>query len=278
MAITKLNTLSREEYLKKRRKKKFIRFGVLIALVFIFVGLLSYVSQRSKLRINDVVLSGGVLVAEKDIREESLKFLGGSYFWLFPRNNSFIYPKNKLENYLKENFKRMDTIAISLENLNKMIITITERKPVAIWCNDLGGEKDKCYFLDANSTIFAEAPNFSGDAYFKYYGGVENENPIGLEYIASSTEFTRINNFIELVKKLEIKPLHLKSTGEGEFSLVLFGGGEIYFDVKKPLEMTYKNLESLLNSSEISNKNGILPVEYIDLRYGNKLFYKLKAN
>lgn len=266
----------REETLKRRRKQKRIKYAVFVLAILILLGLVSYASHLPKVRINEVVLKGGLLVTQKEIKEESLKHISGSYFWLFPKSNAFIYPKNSLEDDLKNKFKRIDTIKIYLEGLNTMIVEITERKPVAIWCNNLGGEEDKCYFIDQNSTVFAEAPDFSGDVYFKYYGLLDKDSPIGKEYIASSTEFTQINNFINLVKSLKIKPLHLIAKEEGEFSLALYGGGEIFFDVKKSFEVTFQNLETLLKSPDLSLSGGYLPVEYIDLRYGNKLFYKLK--
>ncbi len=278
----------REETLRKRRRQKRIKYGIFFLIFVIFVGIVSYISHLPKLRISEVELRGGLLVTEKEIKEEALDYMHGSFFWLFPKNNSFLYPQNNLENNLSDKFKRIENISVSLEGLNKLVVEITERKPVAIWCREstaivstttdaLKQDKEQCYFIDLFSTIFAEAPNFSGDAYFKYYGLVTKESPIGERFIASSTQFTEINGFIDAIKKLNIKPLYLLGKGEDEYSLVLFGGGEIYFDVKKSLSLAYNNLETLLKSPDLSfASSGFLPVQYIDLRYGNKLFYKLK--
>ncbi len=279
----------REETLRKRRRRKRIKYGIFLLAFVIFVGVVSYISHLPKVRISEVELRGGLLVTPKEIKEEALDYMRGSYFWLFPKNNSFLYPQNSLEKNLSDKFKRIETINVSLEGLNKLVVEITERKPVAIWCREntrqvstttdsLKEDKEQCYFIDLFSTIFAEAPNFSGDAYFKYYGLVTKEFPIGERFIASSTQFTEINGFIDAVKKLNIRPSYLLGKGEDEYSLVLFGGGEIYFDVKKSLSLAYNNLETLLKSPDLRTGNtGTLPVEYIDLRYGNKLFYKLKA-
>ncbi len=279
----------REETLRKRRRQRRIKYGIFFLFFVLIVGVVSYLSHLPKVRVTEIELRGGLLVTEKEIKEETLSYMDGSHFWLFPRNNAFIYSQGDLEKHLSEKFKRIETISISLEGLNKAVVEITERKPVAIWCREnvvsfstttdtvLKKDKEQCYFIDLFSTIFAEAPNFSGDAYFKYYGLVTKESPIGERFIASTTQFTEINGFIDAIKKLNIKPLYLLGKGEDEYSLVLFGGGEIYFDVKKSLSLAYSNLETLLKSPALSSSGtGILPVEYIDLRYGNKLFYKLK--
>lgn len=288
MAIINPNSISREEYLRRKRKKKLLKYYVFIFLFILSISLLSFLSYRKNLRIHEVSLVGGVLVTEKDIREETERFLDGSYFLLFPKDNAFIYPKGKLEKDLSEKFKRIETIDISREGLNKLKITITERKPIAIWCTEgkvIGTTtpqdsfpKEDCYFIDQNSTIFATAPNFSGNVYFKYYGLVESRDPIGQKYIASTTVFTAINNFITDIKRIGLKPAYLKSMGEDEFSVVLLSGGQIYFDTKKSLENAIGNLSTLVNSVEFKNYSvSNIPVDYIDLRYGNKLFYKLKT-
>lgn len=283
------NLPQREEYLKKKRKLRRIKYVVFFGLVVLVIGLLSYLSYINKVRVTEVSLSGGLLVTEEDIRKETLNFLKGSYFWLFPKNNTFLIRKSSLEKHLADSFKRIETIDANREGTNKINITITERKPIAVWCREAKNEvatsteiivhdlkREECFFIDVNSVIFATAPNFSGGAYFKYYGLIDKEIVIGEKYMASSTEFSMINGFIDAVKKLKINPLYLISKDVGEFSLVLYGGGEVYFDSKKSLETAYQNLESLLKSNEFSSPNVLSNLDYIDLRYGNKLFYKLK--
>jgi hypothetical protein len=281
------NLPQREELLRRRRKAKRIKYAIIFGISLFVLGIFSYISHLPKIRIGDVSLAGGLLVTEKEVKEESLLFLRGKYFWLFPKDNAFLYKKEELGKHLIDKFKRIDTLDISLIGLNKIQVDITERKPIAIWCRlpeavistttvDIGFPKEDCYFMDSFSTIFAPSPDFSGTVYFKYYGLVSDENPIGKKYMASSTEFLAVNDFIEQVKSLGIKPTYLKSGDEGEFTLALQGGGLIYFDTRKSLDLTFDNLKILLDSPELALKQGQLKVDYIDLRYGNKLFYKLK--
>ncbi len=285
------NLPQREEYLRKKRKKKFIRLGIIAFLLFFIFGSSSYIAHRKEFRISKVVLSGGVLVTQNDIEKETLKHLGGKYFWLFPKDNSFLYKKKELREFLKNTFRRIDTINIESEEFQTLIIKITEKKPYAIWCDknsgtagvlegDAGATPEKienCYFMDQNSTIFAPAPHFSGDAYFKYYGIVATTSPIGTYYMSSSTEFMSISKFIDTVKKIGVRPQYLLAKDNNEFLIMMFGGGEIYFDTREDLVKVAENLDSLLQTPELSPLDrSNLPVEYIDLRFGNKLFYKLR--
>ncbi len=288
------NSLSHEEYLRKKRKKKLWKFGGFLFAVILLIGLSSYLSHRIEVRIRSVELSGGVLVTQDDVEDTSLKYLEGSYFWLYPKNNVFWYPHDELEQYLKENFRRIDTITIERNGLQTLVIKIKERKPFALWCDRQSTsvvasstevvsdtkKQEECYFIDQNSTVFAKAPIFSGDAYFKYYGlmaSTTESSPIGREFMASTTEFGDISNFVFKAKELKIKPLYIEAKDNGEFSLFVAGGGEIYFDTKESLSVVGQNLEALLRTPVFASSTGNLPIEYIDLRYGNKLFYKLRT-
>ena len=278
------NSSNREEYLKKKRARKRMHFFLGIFVFIFIISILSFISYRPALRISKVELSGGVLVSQTDVESNVLKFLDGSYFWLFPKNNSIIYPKTKLEKYLTTSFPRIETINIDLQNFHTLKIIITEHKQDALWCDTLPsqsafdtGSPEHCYFMNSNGLIFSTAPNFSGDAYFKYYGLLSTDEPIGKFYIASSTEFSDITDFISTIRKFSLRPQYLLASGDDQYTLFLSGNGKIYFDTKTPLSTVAQNLSALLRTTAFaSTSSQNLPIEYIDLRFGNKLFYKLK--
>ena len=62
---------------------------------------------------------------------------------------------------------------------------------------------------------------------------------------------------------------------DGGFDMAMADGGHIYFDLTQPIEKSESNLSSLLKTIVTSTQNG-QAIDYIDLRFGNKLFYKLK--
>jgi cell division septal protein FtsQ len=267
--IKNLSSRSREEREAQKRRTLYVRFYFAIFLFVILIALVSYVSHRSSIRISQVELSGGVLVSQDKLTEEVLNFTSGSYFWLFPKNNIFLYKKTNLEQDLKEKFPRIDTLKIERKNFHTLLVTITERKPIAQWCGELGS--DRCYFIDDLGTVFAESPSFSGDAYFKYYG-----------VMSTSTKFSEVSDFIENVRSLGLKPQYLLFKDDNSYSLSISGGGQIYFDDREPFTKTFENLnlllKNLLQNPDVAKSGvGNLPVEYLDLRFGNKLYYKLKS-
>ncbi len=279
----------RDDYLKKKRNRRLFKYGVIASILLLLLGGLVYVARRPELNISKIELRGGTLVTQEDVESLSKEYLQGEYLWIFPVRNALLYPKDSLAKYLKQSLRRIDTINITRTNFHTLDIEITERKPFAIWCRYLPNTTPKmedgssesisqnCYFMDDQSIVFAAAPDFSGDAYFKYYGILNSPDPIGEYYMASSTEFSGISDLVDSAKKLYLRPQYLIGKGNGEFSLVISGGGQVYFDTKGPLSTVIENLEALIKTSTISTTTtGNLPIDYIDLRFGNKLFYKLK--
>lgn len=271
------NLPHRDEYIKKRRKQKIIKYSAFFGFFLVIIGVASFISHRPQLRIQNITMTGEVLLVEEEVVLKAKQFLSGKYFFLFPKNNIFWYKRGELKVFLKDFFKRIDTIDVNLEGGNNLSIDITERKPSALWCFDrlLEDNLEDCYFMDVNGTIFSQAPTFSGNAYLKYYGLID-DSPIGKEYL-TSVDFKTITAFIENVETNSVHPLYFKAKTKDNFSLVLFGGTEIYFDNQVPLDTLAENFKALLKTPELKPaKDGSIPAEYIDLRFGNKLFYKLR--
>lgn len=269
----------REEYNKKKRDQFLIRAGAILLFIIIIFFALVIVSRLKRFRISDVEFVGGLLVPAEGIKVETKNFLDGNFYWFFPKNNIFLYPHDNLEDFLRDKFKRINTISISKINNQSIKVTITERGLYALWCEGLPNmiSSEKCFFMDNNGVIFSESPTFSGDAYFKYYGFIKNGiNPIGATYIDSTSKFHELDSFVERIKKTSIRPTFLIADDTDKFDLVLSNGGHIYFDTSESFSKTADNLEALLKTLISTTTSEDLNIDYIDLRFGNKLFYKLK--
>jgi hypothetical protein len=294
--------IHQQEHRRKRRNKFLFRLGLILFFLLVIFLTLVFVSRMQRFRISDVELSGETLVSQNEVVEASDDFLSGYYLGLFPRDNAFIFPRAVLQNFLKEKFKRIDLIKIKLDGFKKLQIIISERQQQALWCagspdgfaeatssSDL--DRDKCYFLDDNGLIFSGAPSFSGNAYFKYYGGISigtspagslptdsasSGTPIGQTYLSTSTVFQDVSDFVQSIGQTSITPVSILAGDNGDFTMYLSTGGKIYFNQSEPLSKTADNLKALLQTLSESSSTSILNIDYIDLRFGDKLYYKMK--
>ena len=71
-----------------------------------------------------------------DIVRVAREELDGKYFFLFHRDNIFLYPKNRISSRLGEEFKRIADVDIRRNSLTGIRIVITEHKPAYLWCGD----------------------------------------------------------------------------------------------------------------------------------------------
>jgi cell division septal protein FtsQ len=268
-------TSPRLQELKKHRRKTFrnkIIFFVVFTLL-LFVGL-GFLSRISALNIKNVAVVGNVVVDTEDIEKVVSTATAGYYWWLFPKTNIFFYPKNKINENLALEFKRLKDISLSVKNNETLEISVAEREGVYLWCGvDLPTnlEQEKCLFIDKDGYTFDEAPYFSGDVYFKFYGSMfESYNPI----------FKQLIVFKENLEKMDLKPVELLAKENGDITIFLSGNthSEIKFRIDLDLQKSTENLQAALDTdplkTDIKKKYSML--EYIDLRYGNKVYYKFK--
>ncbi|MCX6703079.1 MAG: hypothetical protein NTV02_00080 [Candidatus Zambryskibacteria bacterium] len=267
------------EFTKQKRKTLLVRLGVGLLLLLLLAGGVIWLSLLDRLQIKEIQIFGATVLPASSLEVEIQKELQGKYMWLFPKTNVFLYPQKKITQVVREKFPRTKTIETSVLNNKILKVVVTEREPFALWCNAVPTETEisQCYFLDEDGFVFDHAPQFSGNAYFKYYGLLPFEAPIGSYYLSSTTKFYELSDFVEDTKGMNITPLYINAKSQDNFELFVFGGGKIMFDTQADLMKVAERLSALLKTQNlVPRSGGELLVDYIDLRFGNKMFFKPK--
>jgi hypothetical protein len=202
--------------------------------------------------------------------------------YLFPKSNSILYPRKDIETSVVQAFKRIDKADIRFENLRAISLTVHEREQYALWCRKEGIESEdraeECYFLDQGGFIFAEAPDFTGNVYFRFYGKLDNaapvSSPVGAAYLEEA-EFYDMTFFLDSLRNIGLKPVSISLNGEGDFETRLESGGIILFSRDRRLAEIFDNIESVFESEEFNREN-LEELDYADFRFGNKTYFKFK--
>lgn len=242
----------------------------------VLVGL-SYLSRSDTLRIDTIAAVGNDVTPSAELEAIARRHLDESYAYAFSKNNIFLYPKKEIEADMLEQFKRIVSVDIDTTGVHTMTLHVTERVPYATWCSgNPEGSTDSsvsaCYFLDRGGYIFAKAPEFSGSVYVKYYGAIGGD-PLGVQFLTQSS-FKNVDAFAQGLTSLHIESLYVLATGDGEYEAHLPQGGKIIWSERAPAKDTLMNLNALLNQNNLISSTSTL--DYIDLRFGNKLYFKLK--
>jgi hypothetical protein len=248
---------------------------------------LSYLSRIDKLNISEVQITGNKIIETKLIKDTIEAEITGHYLWIFPKTNIFFYPKDRIDGTLHKEFKRFKDIKLSIKGRKVLEVAVTERIPKYTWCGTLPPEPDNnetCYFTDETGYIFDEAPYFSGEVYFKFYGkvdGIEN-NPSGFYFFEQY--FHKLVIFKETLNSMNLKPASIYVGDNGEIKIILSPASttstipEILYKVESDLEILVENLQTALTTEPLQSglKNKYSSLLYIDLRFGNRVYYKFQ--
>lgn len=260
----------RSPELRDKRRKRLIQIFVF----YIGAGLILAVSLVLLLRIDwfkikSVEVAGNSVESSKNISDITKAQLSGHYLYFIPKSNFLLYPRRSLKGELLNSFKRFEAVDVSYEGDNTLLVDVEERKPLWLWCED----KD-CYFMDKDGYVFAKAPNFSGNVYLRASGGLNNEGGeiIGSKF-ANNWNFEELKAFVEAIKDRGFVPVGIAITPERDAEFLLKNGEVIKLSPTKSLASAYADLENALASGLLSSE---APLQYIDLRFDNKIFYKAR--
>ena len=252
----------------RRRKKSFLRaFLVFLIILFVFLGSIVGIFAWDKFKIKFVIVEGAFVLSENEIRKEIENIMSIKVLGIIPQDRIFSFPiKNAREN-LYSQFGRLSYVEIERNFPDKILIKVEERKPVAVLCLSVDKE---CFFIDKTSFVFESAPFFSSGVFVKFFD--ERDLRLGQrEFLLEEEIFEKLLSFKKrLESNFQVIEIHLKDKDVCEFYMQ--DGWRLIFNEKDDLDLVYGNFMVFFKEimDEYSNKN----IEYIDLRFGNKVFYK----
>jgi hypothetical protein len=265
--------------LHKRKRRIFLlkSFAVLTLVALCIIGL-AWLSQAKAITIQNIVVEGNSGVTSYDIEEVVHKHIEGKFALLFSKNNRFLYSKNKITDEISLLFTQIENVDLEVEGTD-LHVRVKERTPRYTWCSGVPqtDNKDDCYFLDERGFIFSEAPVFSGNAYVAFYGLITGEKPIGSTYLNKDT-FENINKFIEFLHGKKIHPYALLASTNGTLEVFFDRGTKMILKSDQDIASLISNIDLVMTDTTVFSDAQRPNLEYIDMRFGNKLYYKLKGD
>jgi len=280
----------------KRKRHRILRNKILF-FVFLFLMILAglvFLSRWEKINIDNVRISGNRIIETEAIEQIIHSNISGYYFGLFPKTNFLLYPKNEIKNELAQKFKRLKDISFDEKDIKTLNVSVSEYEGKYLWCgtelpeallmeDSISKASGKiCHFMDENGYIFDEAPYFSGEVFFRFYGKIvsSSENPIGSFFLPNN--FEKIISFKRTVKEMGLRPSAFWEDNTGDMNLFLspddamLFGPKIIFKIDSDFEKLAENLQAALMTEPLQSdfKNKFSSLLYIDLRFGNKVYYK----
>lgn len=266
------------------RKLKMV-LGSLLVIILVggFVALLNW----GFLRFDTVIITGETAENKEDIQAYVLEKISGRYLWLIPKDSVFFLRKKILTQAIKLTFPRLETVQISLPELNTLKVLLEDKEARLVWCDGENGKKSgHCYYINEIGEAYSESPNFSEAVMVEIIAPLP-ESPVGKNVIGSSTvekiqllATTADRLFEELPGKHSPRFVFWQPLSAGDWVgqvedqdgrvwQVLFNEKSAVSDLVGALGSILKNKTFL---TDWSKHKGHL--EYIDLRFVQKIFYR----
>lgn len=281
---------TRKDYFKKDFKNPFFHhkkskksFFILILILLILGGTLYFLNKSSYFQIKDIQIEGNETIPSPDLENIIFQQLTKKRFFIFSQSNIFFFSKsqakkNILKKYLLEELK------IKKKLPKTLIINLKERKPAIIWVT---GEKN--YFIDFQGYIVREISlaqlKTQPQEEIQIFRSEINlgDSPIIYDLSSSSVQIGQqiisqklinfVNQLTDLIKEnitLGISHYQISSQTAKEINLITIQGPKVYFSQELSLENQINNLKVLLDQ-KIPDPSKL---EYIDLRFGERIFWK----
>jgi len=266
--------------IRARRKKRRIRIAIVVfATLFILFAAVAGASWIPAVRISEIRVQGLEISSGDVVRDFVRSQLAGTIHGVFPKNSVFLYPKSDVVEKLQAQFPALHSVRLRANvptSFDSITVSLAERDPRALWCGaDL---EEPCSFMDEVGVVYAFAPEFSDAVYIKYYGAtldLEKPGKFPKQFLTPA-QFKSISALaIELAK--EVGPIERVSVDAKNDARISFGNGfDLLFSVKDDGGDIFQRF-ILAGEAEPFKNRSISDFQYLDLRFGDKLYYKLKA-
>jgi len=268
---------------QKKKRKNQLKVILTIIVLTSFIFGLSFLSKVDFLSIKDIKIVGNKVVSEKGLKEIIENNLLENYFYLFSKKNILIYPKEKIKKDIQSHYPQIKNVNLNVSLQGILNLNLEERVPYALWCKN--ASSTECFFVDDEGYLFEKTLDINNNDFFRYeinpeklISGFyfllwEKESPLR-QKVLENIEFKKVDSLVRFIKGIGLNPF--KFVEKGDKCEIYFGkqSSKIIFNKRQNIKEVINNLQSVLNMEEFSNIENLKKLEYIDLRFGNKVFYK----
>ena len=224
-------------------------------------------------RVQTVEVNGAESVGGAALQTLVMKMAEGTRGLVFPKNNVFVFPYKIAEGQLLAAYPVFSEVKVERSGLHTVSVSIVERTATALWCGESQASSSPCYLLDDGAVAYAPAAEFSGQVYVRYYGALDSASRQFISQELFKEVAATVNTLQKTIAgetpvRTEIQPNEVRVVFESGFVLLYSPKG----DAAGVLE----RLSLALQAEPFLNKK-LSDFEYLDLRFGDKLYYKLKV-
>jgi len=234
-----------------------------ILLVSLVLGL-RLVLNSEVFTIKSIEVIGAKKISPDEIKSLVSSEIDTSRFGIFSRRNFLFVDMDNITALVQKTFPDFSKVRTSLAGLGSLVIEVIERSPYAKWCYELD---KKCLIIDSKGFAFEEDRAGATTTLSIF----TESKPVYATQLFDADKFSRLKR---LVNYLDQSGFTINSVTEN--------GVDYFMETPDNLEIRVNSGDDpdsiiiRLTSIEGELQNGASTVDYVDLRYGNKVFLKRK--
>ena len=258
---------------KKKIKISHQEFSLRVKLFFLgfilIIVLTAWLLFYSNLfNITEIKVLGGERVNPSNIEKIAWQQIRDNIFILFPQKNIFFFSRGKLRKNLEMKYS-FNSLIITKKLSHTLTIQFAEKRYALIWHED-----DQHYYTDENGYIISEANIL--EIRQKDYPIIDNltkekifNNRISIDKIY--TDYVLM--LFQQMKEYEnfVVERYILDSDINTIKMVLVNGPVVYFNIQEDME---KQINKLVVIKEKKIKDDFISKTYIDLRYGDRVYYR----
>ena len=265
-------TRRREGLRSRRRRARLWAVLFVLSCLAIVVAMLHYLSFMPRYNVQSVVVSGTSRIAAPEIEVYAYNYMHQSNRVLFSSSNIFIYHPSRVRDALLAQFPAIKSARVGRSSpLSTTVeIALEEREAYALWCKSVS----RCFDMDKDGFVFAQSGGSHSSPYV-FYGGISDASsaPIGSHF--AEGHFEGLLTFLESLAHEGFTPEGARVENERDMTIQLKNSFYLKASFGESAQDLVKNLQLVLASDTLKDKHG--QIEYIDLRFGDRVYYKLKS-
>lgn len=261
----------------RRRRLMWVKVAAGSAVVALSLIAVWFVFRLPEVTIASVEVTGTKSVSADTLKALVEEKLNGAYAFFIPHRNSLVFPKGDIERAVANAFPLFAHVSISRNGFTGITLAVEDRVAVARWCEGTGPQKGTdtsatCYDMDKDGFVFAPASTATPSVQF--YGALSGTTPIGSTYIHGS--FASLNSLVGAIASTvkRIPATVVVDTGSNDVDLAFTDGGVVKFVRTPDQQATLANIASVFASQSFKTNKEF---EYVDFRFGDKVYVKFKG-
>lgn len=244
--------------LKSSNKKHKIWYRVISIILFILLSTFLYWFTYGALwKINNIEIIGAkhtdIEVLKTDIYNISEK----KKLLIIPNNHILFLSSKKVIAHILETYPSVENVEIKKTKDRDVIITIKDRMPMGVWCDE------NCFFFDDEGILFKKSFNYTGAVFTKW--GTSASTTLKFYDKVLCLDICIDKTFVNFLSQNKVKEV---SIDVDDLRMLTEYG--FYIKALNNASTTMRNMA--LFSKEYEGDLKVL--QYVDVRFGDKIFYK----